>query len=194
MNMTHEAQLNDCEYYAERTDINGPAMTWGMFAINYLDLQNFTSAARYFNMSFQDNLHAPLQVWTETPGGNAVNFITGAGGFLQTVIMGYPGLRLALGGIEMSPLCPEGVTHLKIRQFQYLGNSLNFEFWCSSEEALYPYKVALTLTASAPGAQTLQFAELSSESVVTVEQGVPVTFAPETRAAGSKQATFLLSS
>eukprot|EP01034_Spumella_vulgaris_P028827 gene28827-35758_t len=96
MNMTHEAQLNDCEYYAERTDINGPAMTWGMFAINYLDLLNFTSAARYFNASFQDNLHAPLQVWTETPGGNAVNFITGA--------------------IELSPLCPDGDLSLATAQ------------------------------------------------------------------------------
>ena len=66
MNMTLEARARDCEYYAVRTDPNGPAMTWGMFAINFLDLQNFTSAAMYFNMSFQDNLHEPLQVWTET--------------------------------------------------------------------------------------------------------------------------------
>ncbi len=41
-------------------------MTWGMHAVGFLDLQDFGSANKYFNMSFQDNLHAPLQVWTET--------------------------------------------------------------------------------------------------------------------------------
>lgn len=66
MDMTADVQRADLEYYSERTDHNGPAMTWGMHAIGFLDLQDFTSAAKYFNMSFQDNLHAPLQVWTET--------------------------------------------------------------------------------------------------------------------------------
>lgn len=66
MDMTADVQRADLEYYSERTDHNGPAMTWGMHAIGFLDLQDFSSAAKYFNMSFQDNLHAPLQVWTET--------------------------------------------------------------------------------------------------------------------------------
>ena len=70
MNMSLEARARDCEYYAVRTDPGGPAMTWGMFAINFLDLQNFTAASRYMNMSFQNNLHEPLQVWTETVSNN----------------------------------------------------------------------------------------------------------------------------
>jgi protein-glucosylgalactosylhydroxylysine glucosidase len=35
-------------------------------------------------------------VWTETPTGGATNFITGAGGFVQAVLFGFPGARLGL--------------------------------------------------------------------------------------------------
>jgi hypothetical protein len=37
---------------------------------------------------------------SETPTNHAVNFLTGAGGFLQQVIFGYTGLRLGSGGFE----------------------------------------------------------------------------------------------
>lgn len=85
---------NDLDYYAARTDTHGPAMTWGMQCIGYLDLHEWEIASGFFNRSFQDNMHAPFHVWTETPDGNAVNFITGAGGFLQTIVQGYLGLRI----------------------------------------------------------------------------------------------------
>ena len=35
------------------------------------------------------------QVWTEFPSGEgAINFITGMGGFLQSVLFGYAGFRI----------------------------------------------------------------------------------------------------
>ena len=38
----------------------------------------------------------PFKIWTETAtGGGTMGFITGAGGFLQSVINGYGGLRLS---------------------------------------------------------------------------------------------------
>jgi hypothetical protein len=92
--MNATVQRADLDYYAARTDPHGPAMTWGMQSIGYLDLGAAALAAQFFNRSFQDNTHAPFGVWTETPDGNAVNFITGAGGFLQTVVHGYLGLRV----------------------------------------------------------------------------------------------------
>jgi protein-glucosylgalactosylhydroxylysine glucosidase len=66
LEMPEDVRRNDLEYYSARTDVHGPAMTWGMHSIGYLDLQDYKQAAQYFNMSFQDNMHAPLQVWTET--------------------------------------------------------------------------------------------------------------------------------
>jgi trehalose/maltose hydrolase-like predicted phosphorylase len=66
MEMDETVRRSDLEYYSERTDLHGPAMTWGMHSIGFLDLEDPISAGKYFNMSFQDNLHPPLQVWTET--------------------------------------------------------------------------------------------------------------------------------
>ena len=45
-----------------------------------------------------ENVKLPLpipQVWTElADGGGATNFITGMGGYLQSVLFGYGGLRM----------------------------------------------------------------------------------------------------
>ena len=36
--MPPKVREQDLRYYGERTDANGPAMTWGMHAIGYLQL------------------------------------------------------------------------------------------------------------------------------------------------------------
>jgi hypothetical protein len=102
-----------------------------MHAIGFLDLNDATNAGKFFNMSFQDNMHAPLQVWTETPDGNAVNFVTGAGGFLQTMINGYPGFRITENGLSFLPKCPENAKSIKIRSFSYQSALIDFEYKCS---------------------------------------------------------------
>jgi len=134
MPMSDEVRRSDLAYYSDRTDAHGPAMTWGMHAIGYLDTGDLTSAAQFLDMSFQDNMHLPLHVWTETPDGNACNFITGAGGFLQTVTAGYPGLRLEGGRLSFAPRCIPGVTHIKLRRVTYLSTDLTFEYWCKEND------------------------------------------------------------
>ena len=44
--------------------------------------------------SYRGHLKGPFLMLSETPTNDAVNFVTGAGGFLQQVIFGYTGLRL----------------------------------------------------------------------------------------------------
>ena len=56
-----------------------------------------SGVAANFNRSFA-NVQAPWAVWTETPTGGATNFLTGAGGFLQAALFGFPGLRLVSSG------------------------------------------------------------------------------------------------
>merc|ERR1712232_1326196 len=93
MRMDPRVQLADLEYYSKVTDNAGPAMTWGVHATGYLRAGKEDSAALNFNRSFA-NVRWPFDVWTETPFGGATNFITGAGGFLQTVIFGYNGVQI----------------------------------------------------------------------------------------------------
>ena len=60
----------------------------------------------------------------------AVNFITGAGGFLQTFIFGYAGFRLHVENLKFNgyfPLPPDS-TYLYLHNVKYLGYGLNFNF------------------------------------------------------------------
>lgn len=63
-----------------------------------------------------------------------MNFITGAGGFLQTLIFGYGGLRLNAEELSFNgklPLLPDS-THMYLHGIKYLGSSLNFNYTLDS--------------------------------------------------------------
>ncbi len=59
----------------------------------------------------------PFQVIAETPGNQNINFITGAGAFLQQFVFGYTGLRLGKNGLEpkFDPVLPPGVQKLILK-------------------------------------------------------------------------------
>merc|ERR1719378_1964366 len=95
-------------------------MTWAMHAIGHLSLGEYDAAATMLNKSFA-NVHSPFLVWTETPSGGAVNFITGAGGFIQGLVYGYMGLRIREDGLYISPTpLPGENTSFKARGVHYL--------------------------------------------------------------------------
>jgi protein-glucosylgalactosylhydroxylysine glucosidase len=131
MPLSSEIQANQLNYYSNLTDSHGPAMTWGIHSIGYKDLLMHSEANDFFLKSYQDNIQKPFNVWTETPQGNAGNFITGAGGFLQTVIYGYPGIRITEEELLIeNPVCPEHTGGLKVRGLQYLGYRLDLHYSC----------------------------------------------------------------
>jgi trehalose/maltose hydrolase-like predicted phosphorylase len=122
-------RVNNLHLYQNVTDAGGPAMTWGMFAVGYIELgpQFAGAAAANFNRSFS-NAQPPFLVWTETPSGGTPNFLTGAGGFLQTAFNGYPGLRINDTAMAFQPQLPEGATSLKLRGVAYLGNRVDVSY------------------------------------------------------------------
>jgi trehalose/maltose hydrolase-like predicted phosphorylase len=67
--------------------------------------------------SYRAHLQGPFLMLSETPTNHAVNFLTGAGGFLQQVIFGYTGLRLGNGGLEpqFPAVLPSHITRLVLR-------------------------------------------------------------------------------
>ncbi|CAM9360841.1 unnamed protein product, partial [Ectocarpus fasciculatus] len=132
MDMPLDVLKADLDYYSNLTDPGGPAMTWGMHSIGYRDLIDLDLAANYFNLSFADNVNAPFNVWSEgVDGANAANFITGAGGFLQTVLSGYAGVRITSpGDVSFSPLCIDGSSGMAIRGFSYLGATVDLSYVC----------------------------------------------------------------
>src|SRR5215212_11113462 len=67
--------------------------------------------------SYQGYLRGPFLMLSETPTNDAVNFLTGAGSFLQQVIYGYTGLRLGDNGLEPAfpPVLPSTITRLTLK-------------------------------------------------------------------------------
>ena len=67
-----------------------------------------------------------FQVWHEVLfGKGATNFITGMGGFLQSVLYGYGGLRFHSDRLDLNPTLPLDCTELHLSGVNYLGSSLN---------------------------------------------------------------------
>ena len=96
--------LKDLAYYETRIpDAGTPAMTHAIFALLYARTGNAEKAYQYFKEAYQPNLNPPFRVIAETKGGTNPYFATGAGGVLQSVLMGFGGLDIIGKGIIQLP-------------------------------------------------------------------------------------------
>ncbi|MBX9779985.1 MAG: glycoside hydrolase family 65 protein [Chitinophagaceae bacterium] len=94
----------DLEYYETRVPTEGtPAMTQAIFALLYSRIGDGDKAFHFFQDAYVPNLNPPLRVIAETKGGTNPYFATGAGGILQSLLMGF-------GGLEITP---SGITQIK---------------------------------------------------------------------------------
>ncbi len=92
--------LKDLEYYETRVPNEGtPAMTQAIFTLLYARLGNGEKAWKFFQDSYLPNLNPPFRVIAETKGGTNPYFATGAGGILQSVMMGFGGIDIGSKGI-----------------------------------------------------------------------------------------------
>lgn len=109
--ITDVAQIRkDLAYYETRVPDEGtPAMTQAVFALLYSRLGDAGKAARWFKESYEPNLLPPFRVIAETKGGTNPYFATGAGGILQSVLMGFAGLDITDKGIQqVHSVLPQG--------------------------------------------------------------------------------------
>lgn len=106
----------DLAYYETRIPDEGtPAMTHAIFALLYSRTGNAAQAYKYFKESYEPNLNPPFRVIAETKGGTNPYFATGAGGVLQSVLMGFGGLDITSKGIVQLPsVLPKGWKSVKI--------------------------------------------------------------------------------
>ena len=107
----------DLEYYETRIPNEGtPAMTQGIFALLYSRIGNGEKAFHYFKDAYVPNLNPPFNVIAETKGGTNPYFATGAGGIIQSLIMGFGGLDITPTGIvQLKSTLPKSWTRLTIK-------------------------------------------------------------------------------
>ena len=103
--VSDRAQIKkDLEYYETRIPNEGtPAMTQAIFTLLYARLGDGDKAYHFFKDAYVPNLNPPLRVIAETKGGTNPYFATGAGGIVQSILMGF-------GGLEITP---KGITQVK---------------------------------------------------------------------------------
>lgn len=99
--ITDPAQIKkDLTYYETRIPNEGtPAMTQAIFALLYSRLGDGEKAYHWFKEAYEPNLVPPFRVIAETKGGTNPYFATGAGGILQSLLMGFGGLDITSNGI-----------------------------------------------------------------------------------------------
>jgi trehalose/maltose hydrolase-like predicted phosphorylase len=106
----------DLEYYETRVPNEGtPAMTQAVFALLYARLGNGDKAYHFFKDAYEPNLNPPFRVIAETKGGTNPYFATGAGGIIQSLLMGFGGLDIIPTGItQVKSKLPSNWKSLKI--------------------------------------------------------------------------------
>ncbi len=106
----------DLAYYETRVPYEGtPAMTQSIFALLYARLGDGEKACHWFKDAYEPNLLPPFRVIAENKGGTNPYFATGAGGILQSVLMGFCGLDITPDGIiQVTSKLPRQWKSLKV--------------------------------------------------------------------------------
>jgi trehalose/maltose hydrolase-like predicted phosphorylase len=126
VNMNGAAKKNNLENAAKLVYKEGPGamMTITLLPVIAAEAGNSSLLNRLVKLSYNDYLHPPYNVITETPRNKSINFITGAGGFLQQIIYGYTGLRITSEGIvdKYKPMLPKIIKELTLQNFYIRGS------------------------------------------------------------------------
>ncbi len=116
--VTDTAQiLRDLAYYRVRVpQKNTPAMTQAIFSLLYARLGMKDEAMRYLYEAYLPNLCTPFRTLAEYNGGDNPYFLTGAGGVLQALVMGFGGYDFTDSGLRQlyKPLLPDGWSSFKV--------------------------------------------------------------------------------
>lgn len=167
--LSPDVRRRNLEIYEAATSPRGPAMTWSMFAVGWMELKDPSRARSLLDRSVT-NVTEPFKVWTENADGSgAVNFLTGMGGFLQAVLFGCTGFRVTCTGVIFDPLCLTDISTVCVSGIFYQGNRLNFTFCKDS--------VMVEVTAQAwPGAPQLEVELWPSRAQLPLLLGHQVSF------------------
>ena len=105
---TTETLTNDLNFYASMYAPEGPGMTESITCIGYLKAGDKDKAREAFNNQLKF-VQPQFNIWTETPDPTVhpsdmgcYNFLTGAGGFIQSIIHGYGGIRIRPKAVEVT--------------------------------------------------------------------------------------------
>jgi len=118
--MSRRAKRSQLEQAVRKLLTEGPGAMMGstLLSVDAAELGDRAMVDSLLPHSYRSWLQGPFLMLSETPDKkDAVNFVTGAGGFLQQVLYGYTGLRWGEKGLEptFDPVLPSHIKRLKLR-------------------------------------------------------------------------------
>ncbi|WP_051182769.1 discoidin domain-containing protein [Nocardia vinacea] len=151
--MSQEVSEHTLDYYVERTDPDGPAMTDSIHAIAAAAIGRPGCVTQtYLERAVRSFMRAPFGQFSESRGVGGVmeilsapafTFVTAAGGFLQSFTNGLLGLRLREDRIRIDPLLsPELKSGVSIHGMHWQGRTFDAQ--------IGPGSTTLTLTEGVP--------------------------------------------
>jgi trehalose/maltose hydrolase-like predicted phosphorylase len=160
---------NDLRYYAARSsgsDTKGFYTGDSSYAVAMLFAGERQAAEAQLAFAFDHQL-GPFHIWTETNpkvaahnGTGNLNFLTGAGGFLENIVFGYGGLHYSADGLEMTAsLPPMNVTSLTLRGIAFAGGSVRLVVNATHQTLSRMSGCGLRLQSTGAGGQHAQHAQ-----------------------------------
>ncbi|MBD0742587.1 discoidin domain-containing protein [Streptomyces sp. CBMA152] len=193
--MPKGADAATLDYYAQRTDPDGPAMTDSVHAIDAAGIgEPGCSTYTYLERSIKPFVRGPFGQFSEARGDKAGaqdplagspahDFLTGKGGFLQVFTNGLTGMRMREGRLHLDPMLPpqldRGVT---LHGLTWQGRTYDIE--------LGAHRTTVRLTAGAPMTlDTPQGEQIVSKNAPAVLKTRRPDLTPTTNAARCTTAT-----
>jgi trehalose/maltose hydrolase-like predicted phosphorylase len=172
--MPTQLKINDLLYWQSHTKDNGFYTGDSSYSIAWLALGNRSASDAQFGRAFlymnglpsadgSNRVPAPqpnpFNVWKEQArDGNHLNFLTGAGGFLQNVMQGYGGLRARADRLDWNPVLPPHIHSVRFVRLSYAGVVYSISYNAtqatlethSSEGAAHSLRVCSPIGSSGP--------------------------------------------
>ena len=115
--------LKNLDTYRRATDPDAPAMSRCISSIVAAQLGRRKEAAALFGACYRPNLYGPFYALAETRTNGEVNFLTGIGGALQSLLFGFAGLRIHPRALAFDPLLPDGWQALRFTAIRWHGRT-----------------------------------------------------------------------
>ena len=177
---------NNVALYDDFGVIHANAIAYGTgFVVPYLLLGDEERANAHFVSSMDPFVGGPFKSWYEDPGlGGTPNFLTGAGGWLQVLIMGWAGMHWIPGNarngtntsiLQLTPRLPTNTTVLSVEGIKFIGVRLGLQIQDSHAEVGLLGNDGdrdVTIHCFRPGAITTQSLHLQVGQHVQVALGV----------------------
>lgn len=125
--MPLEAKRNNFNFATQRDlkQWSGVLMGVNFYPIIAVELRDVETLDAIFPEVYLKYLRPPFNVLAETPTNNSINFITGAGAFLQQFLFGYTGLRMRPEGLQPlhKSLLPADFSKMTIKNIKFRGKT-----------------------------------------------------------------------